>query len=516
MRAQQLHEGGDRSARIAVGGFQHETNTFSRVQARLEDFLRADAWPPLVRGAEMVPAVEGMNLPVSGFIEAIRARGHEVVPLVWCSATPSGPVTESAFESIWAMIAAGLEGAGRVDGLYLDLHGAMVTDHLDDGEGEILRRARSMVGAQVPIAASLDLHANTTRAMLKYCTILVPYRTYPHVDMAETGRRAAGLLLRALSSPLAFRSKHLTQMPFLMPLPWQCTLMEPMASLMEEAGRFEVESDGIANVSLTPGFPLADIRDCGPAVFAFGRKRADVAGAVRALEEMVLEKEEGFAGRLFKPEDSVAHALRSTGARAGPVILADTQDNPGGGGTSDGVTLVKILSRSGADAVVGIVYDPEVAAKAHSHGVGTTIHVKLGGKSGVPGESPLDRDCVVEQLGNGSIVGTGPFYGGCRMELGPMALLRFGEVSVIVSSRKQQAADQAMFHHLGIRPEKENILVLKSSVHFRADFSQIASEILLVESPGYNVADPAKLPFRRLRNGLRLSPMGQPFVAATQ
>jgi len=448
-----------------------------------------------------------MNLPVAGFIEAANAMGHTIIPLVWCSAGPSGLVTKRAFESVWEMLAEGLKEAPALDGVYLDLHGAMVTEHLDDGEGELLRRVRGIVGASVPVVASLDMHANTTPAMVSNSSALVAYRTYPHVDMARTGSRAAELMQTLLSSPPHW-SKHFLQIPFLIPLPWQCTDMEPMASLVKETIR--TEGHGVASLSFTPGFPLSDVPDCGPSVFAYGLRRASVVDAVKGFRDAVIERESDFAGKLYTPEEAVRRALDLSRTKAKPVILADTQDNPGGGGTSDGVTLIKVLAREKADAVVGIVYDPEVARQAHISGKGAVIHVNLGGKSGVPGESPFSADYVVQRLGDGKISGTGPFYSGCRMELGPMALLRFGQVRVVVASRKQQAADRAMFRHLGVEPERERMLVLKSSVHFRADFSKIAFEILMVEAPGYNVADPAKLPFRHLRTGIRVAPKGRP------
>jgi microcystin degradation protein MlrC len=159
--------------------------------------------------------------------------------------------------------------------------------------------------------------------------------------------------------------------------------------------------------------------------------------------------------------------------------------------------------------VAGLVYDPEVAKMAHSLGVGCVFIADLGGKSGVEGESPLHSEFRVEALGNGSLTGTGPFYSGCKMELGPMALLRCDRVRIAVASRKQQAADQAIFRHLGVEPGEEEILVLKSSVHFRADFQEMASEVIVVEAPGYNWADTSKLAYRHLRKGMRTSPEGR-------
>jgi microcystin degradation protein MlrC len=189
------------------------------------------------------------------------------------------------------------------------------------------------------------------------------------------------------------------------------------------------------------------------------------------------------------------------------VILADTQDNPGGGGNADSMSLIKALVAGHVPAVLaGIICDPEAAARAHSVGEGASIDLELGARSGTPGETPLEGRFRVAALGDGRFTGTGPFYRGARFELGPMALLELDGVRIAVASRKQQAADQAMFRHLCVEPADHAVLALKSSVHFRADFGPIASRILVVEAPGPNAADPAKLPFARLRPGMRTSP----------
>jgi microcystin degradation protein MlrC len=188
-------------------------------------------------------------------------------------------------------------------------------------------------------------------------------------------------------------------------------------------------------------------------------------------------------------------------------VLADTQDNPGAGGNADTTSLLKALVAGRAARVLAGVYcDPQAAARAHDAGVGARIDLELGGRSGPPGETPFAARFDVVALGDGRFVGTGPFYRGGRFDLGPMALLRVDDVHVAVASRKQQAADQAMFRHLGADPADFAVLALKSSVHFRADFGAIASRIVVVEAPGPNVADPARLPFTRLRPGMRTSP----------
>ena len=212
--------------RIAFGGIQHETNTFAPAPASYVDFEQADGWPALCQGADIFAAVAGINLPIAGFIEAARAQGFELLPLAWSSATPSAQVTEDAFERLIGDMMARLQVLGPVAGVYLDLHGAMVTEHLEDGEGEVLRRVRAEVGPGVPIVASLDLHANITPEMIDLADRLVAYRSYPHIDFADTGARAAAELDRLLGGD-AGRHKAFRQFPFLIPVLGGCTLHAP-------------------------------------------------------------------------------------------------------------------------------------------------------------------------------------------------------------------------------------------------------------------------------------------------
>lgn len=491
--------------RIAVGGFAHETNTFAPTRAGYEDFVRPGAWPGLTRGARLFDAVAGINLSISGFIGSARAGGHELVPLLWCSASPSAEVKADAYERIVHDLLADLAAAGPLDAVYLDLHGAMVTEHLEDGEGELLRRVRHVVGERLPVVASLDLHANVTPAMVDRATMLVACRTYPHVDLAETGARSAHQLGRVVANGQA-PAKAFRQLPFLIPLTWQCTLSEPSRSLYRTLELLE-EGD-VFCLSYTPGFPLADIRDCGPAVVAYGRSQRAADAAADRLTEEISGREVDFAGHLYAPDEAVQHALRLAARAKRPVILADTQDNPGAGANSDTVGLLEALIRNRASgAVIAIICDPEVAAAAHTAGQGAAITIGLGAKSGLPGHRPYEATYRVEGLGDGNFLATGPFYRGNRAQLGPMALLSVDGVRIIVSSRKQQAADQAIFRHLGLEPADQKILALKSSVHFRADFEPIAEAILIVAAPGPNPADHRQLTYRRLRPGVRVMPM---------
>ncbi len=489
--------------RIAVGGFHHETNTFAPTKASFEMFRRSDGWPGLCRGEALFADTAGINLPVTGFLEAARASGRDFAPLVWANASPSAEVEEEAYERIAGMMIDDLRSAGPVDAVYLDLHGAMVAEHLEDGEGELLRRVRAVVGPDVPVVASLDLHANVSPSMVRHADALVVFRTYPHVDMADTGARTARLLERILAEGRP--AKGFRQIPFLIPLTAQCTLVEPALGLY--AGLAEQEQGAVRSVSLAGGFPLADTTDCGPAALAYAGDELRAAEAAGRLAEAVQAARGRFDSGFLSPEEAVAQADRA--GRAGrPAVIADSCDNPGGGGNGDTTGLLRALAAARPrGAALGLLIDPEAAAAAHEAGAGARLALALGGRSGIPGDMPFETEAVVRRLGSGTFTCTGPFYGGSRMQLGPMALLELaGGVLVAVASRKVQAADQEMFRHLGVEPADCRILALKSSVHFRADFGPIAGAVLVAAAPGPVAADPGALVFSRLRPGVAQRP----------
>src|SRR5580704_4037268 len=512
-------------ARIAVGGFQHETNTFAPQRATWADFERADAWPGFVRGIELIDAVGGFNLPIAGAVDTLQELGHELVPLCWCSAPPSSYVECAAYEKVAGHIlddlAAGGAGRGLIDGIYLDLHGAMVAEHHEDGEGELLRRIRTLVGDRLPVVVSLDYHTNMTPEMVRHASGMIGYRTYPHVDMAATGSRAAALLDRLLRDrrPLY---KAYRQIDFLIPLVWQCTLMEPakgIFALIEDIERGSNRSgvpggshnQGIVSITHTPGFPPADIKECGAALVVYGHDRDAAEAAADRLAAAIREREAGFAGRLYTADEAVIEALRLAKGATKPVLLADVQDNPGAGGTSDTVGLLRaLIAHRATGAVIGMIVDPEAAEMATAAGEGPLLECGVGAKIGYAGESPVEARWRVVRLGSGVFTGSGPMYGGAKFQIGPMALVtdEASGVSAVLAAKRIQAVDQEMFRHVGVEPAAVPILALKSTVHFRAHFQPIAEAILCVNSPGAHVSDPTQLPYRHLRKGVRLRPMG--------
>jgi microcystin degradation protein MlrC len=491
--------------RIAIGGFLHESHSFAPRPTLWADFLAPGGFPPVQRPATLVAGLRDTAVASSGAIRAVEEAGGTIAPLSWGFAYPAGPVAAEAFERLAALILSDLQDAmdqGPLDGLYLDLHGAMVAEHFPDAEGELLRRARAILGPDVPIAASLDPHCNLTAAMVQHADVLTPYRTYPHVDMRETGARAMRLLMARIARGKPF-AKAFRQIDYLIPITSQCTLVAPMAEVMA-AREAIAQKLGATELGLCYGFPYADFADCGCALVAYGEAQAAADAAADALARDLKLRESDFAQPILDAREAVAQAIYLARGASRPVVIADTQDNPGGGGHGDTTGLLaELLAQHAEGAVLGLINDAESAAACHAAGEGALVALSLGGKSD---GAPLAVEARVLRLSDGHFLCTGPMTGGNWSDLGPSALIGIGGVAVIVTSRKTQAYDQALFRHLGVEPAEQKILVLKSSVHFRADFEPIAEAVLVAAAPGPVVADPAILPFRHLRPGLRLRP----------
>ena len=490
-------------ARIAVGGWQHETNTFATIKADYHSFEKADEWPPLSTGEALFRNTKGVHLPITGAIAFLQQQQHQLVPLLWCSATPCSYVTEDAFERICAQFIQAIEAALPLDGIYLDLHGAMVCEHLQDGEGEFLKRVRQLVGDQLPISVSLDLHANVTPLMVQQATIIDIFRTYPHIDMGETGERAARHLHQLLMTgdPLyvAFR-----QLDFMIALNFGCSLIEPCQSVYGALPSYN--NDKVPAISFACGFHLSDIHDVGPSLLAYGVTPDDANNAADAFLELIDSHRRDFGQKIWPAAEAVAHAIEQLEQGARTIVLADTQDNPGGGGSGDTTGLLQEMIVQQANAAVfGVVCDPLTVAAAEHAGVGKVFAASLGGKSGLAGQSPFECECRVLKLCTGNFIATGPMYKGAKMTLGPCALVEIGGVDVALSSSPIQNADQAIFRHFGIEPASRSILALKSSVHFRNDYTDLASEILVVAAPGAVFADPAKLHYQHKRWSIELN-----------
>ena len=490
---------------VFIAGFQHETNTFAPSLADWEAFNRGDAFPAYIRGEAMQTQFTGVNIPVGGFIDAAKRHGWQLWPSVWAGASPSSFVTRDAFERIATDLLQDLKQAlsQGVDAVYLDLHGAAVAEHADDAEGELLSRVRALIGENMPLVASLDLHANVTKRMLATADALVAYRTYPHIDMAETGERAAELLQRRLRLG---RREALTvhRLPYLISLNAQSTWLQPAKDIY--AAIDEIDKAHHSVLSFCMGFAAADFEECAPVLWAYAAQPPKAQAAANALHQLAAPPEQ-WRMVFLEAREAVTQALALAAQHTRPVLIADTQDNPGAGGDSNTTGMLHALLQQGAGqrfpgaVALGLMYHPEVAAKAFAAGVGALIDVVLGVSvttySGMS-DAPLSARARVVAISDGRCVLKGPMMRGMTSQLGQSACLEIEGVLVAVVSGKAQLFDREMLRILGITPEAMKLIVLKSSNHFRADFEPIASKVLVAKAIGPMAADPGDLPWRKL------------------
>tara|TARA_R110002050_G_scaffold299925_2_gene466892 strand:- start:4673 stop:6127 length:1455 start_codon:yes stop_codon:yes gene_type:complete len=477
--------------RIALAGLQHETNTFAPGLTEAEDFLAPGGWPKQSRGDEIRTVLAGTSVPMAGALRVLNETDVTAIPLLWTMALPSGRVRHAAFEALADEIAGRLQDQLPVDGLFLELHGAMATTEDDDAEGALLEKLRALVGPDLPIVVALDLHTNLSARMVAAADQMFAYLTYPHVDMADTGARAMQRLLEFVQGAPR-PAKAFRQMPYLLPLVAQGTGSSPVDGLYRTAAA----RSGV-DTMITLGFPLADVPDAGPALVVYAENQ-DVAGAAadETLQQWT-QAEPHFQARLCTAAQGVAQAMQSGKPL---VVIADVQDNPGGGGSNDTTGLLRALIEAKADGALMVhIADGEAAKAAVDAGVGAVLDIDVGGRTDPRTGAPVPGPWRVAAVGDGRFTGVGPMYAGAAIEMGPVALLEQAGVRVIVAGRRMQASEPALIHHLGLDPAELPILCVKSSVHFRGAYEKMASQIILVAAPGRVTMDLASLNYSRSR-----------------
>lgn len=463
---------------VLVGQIEHETNTFSTRPTDMGAFADAS-----LHYAESVPPTfRGTNTALGGFLDVADEAGWEVVPTVAADATPGGVVTAEALSTLLDRVVSGIESS-RPDAVLLALHGAMVSETHRDADGYILETVREAAG-EIPIMASLDLHANVSDRMVEHADGLFGYNTYPHVDIGETGRRAARALHATMEDKLR-PTVVIERAPLLISLPPLRTDTDPMRSLLELALSSEAASR--PEVSVFPGFAHADVPRAGVSVVAV----SDVSVVEETRETCARLATEAYDRRHEFDRDyvSVADAVdRATGwdadAEGGPLVLADIADNPGGGSSEDRTVLLEALLEAGVDdAAVALVVDPDAVEAAVDAGVATDVSLDLGGQIADDGD-PLSVEGTVRSLSDGQYTNRGPMSTGLRVNLGKTAVLELDGIDVLVGSHRQQPYDPEVFRSQGITPERKRVLVLKSTVHYRAAFDALSGGVIEVVGPG--------------------------------
>lgn len=481
--------------RIALAGFVHETNTFSGTPTTLADFM-ANGYAV---GKEL-RSRRGTNTVVGGAVGAADADlDVQLIPIVATSAIPAGLVTVEAFERVVGEIVRGVD-EHRPDAVVLDLHGAMVSEVDPDGDGEVARRVRAVVGPSIPIVAVLDLHANVSRSLAETVDALIPYRTYPHIDMAARGRQAVEIAAGAARGQVRLTSR-MAKLPLISPGQRQFSGSEPTVTIQAAARELE-RCDGVVNVGVSYAFGFSDVAHIGMSVVVTTDDDAETAQRLaNQLAADIWALRERFRAALMPVEEAVHAAMAEP---TGPVVLADFGDNPGGGSACDGTALLWALLDLGAeDAAFALIADPDVVAVATSAGVGAPISVELGGKTDDLHGFPIPVEATVQHLSDGRFVYEGPMDTGVASTLGRTAVLRCrgrhgNAVDVIVCERRVQPLDTAIFRSQGIVPEERKILVVKSWVHFRGAFEPIAARIIEVDTPGLTTTDFSRFTYRNV------------------
>lgn len=478
--------------RLFLAMMNHETNTFSTIPTDRAQFEARH----LHYGGEILETFRGTGTCVGGVIATAEAHGATLIPSVAAAASPAGRVTADIYQHVKARMLADLRAAGRVDGVMLDLHGAMVPEGLDDGEGDLITAVREVVGPEVPIAVTLDFHGNLSAAMVEGASLLHGYRTYPHVDMAERGVEATRRLMEAAAGRIR-PTAALRRPPILAPLGNQGTARGPMRRLYDLAAETE-RNPRVISVSVFAGFPMADIPDAGLGVYVVtDGDRPLAARLADELARVAWTHRHEFIHTAPPVPEAVARAVAAEG---GPIVLADMADNTGGGAAGDTTAILRELLRVGArSAVVACLWDPGAVAACVAAGVGARLTLEVGGKVDARHGAPLRVTGTVRTLSDGRFVHKGPMMRGLPGRLGTTAVLDVDGVAVILISYRWQTLDPEMLRCVGIDPLAEKIVVVKSTIHYRAAFEPIAKEIIEVDAPGLSSSNLARFDFRRVR-----------------
>jgi microcystin degradation protein MlrC len=483
--------------RIATGGISHESNTFSTVPTTWESFAANNG---LSEGEEIFERFADTNTVTCGFMEGCSEYGYELAPLIWTAATPSDAVQQKAYERLKSLFLERLEGLGKIDGALLDLHGAMVAKETEDVEGDLLEAVRGVVGPEVPVVATLDLHTNMTTRMVRNTDVLVGFDTYPHVDMYERGREAAAILRSILEQGIR-PTMAFHKLSLFWAVSKQVTHKLPMKDVMDYAHRIE-EEPGIVNVTVSTGFPYADIAEAGASVTVTTDDDPGLAQSkADELAEYIFDRRKDWQDTF----PSVREAIRM-GQQEGayPVVLADVADSPGGGDTCDGTEILRVfLEDDVPEAVVVVIADPESVSQAIRAGVGSEVRLRVGGKTDDLHGEPVSVVGYVALISDGRFVLKGPMRRGTVAEMGRTVVVKSKGTEIIITERRvSETFDTQLLRSLGIEPADRKFIAVKSGVHFRSTYEPLAGVIYEVDTPGTNTCNFAKLPYKRIKRPL--------------
>ncbi|MFP5105336.1 M81 family metallopeptidase [Neobacillus sp. C211] len=467
-----------RNYRIGIAFFYHESHSFSPMKTEIEQFRNEGYFI----GDEIYDAYIGTKTEVGGFLDVLKQEEDvEIVPLLCAAAVPSGVVSTEAYSIIEEQMLQSIREAGRLDGLLLALHGAMVVEDLFDPEEHLLGKIREHIGQNVPIATTLDMHANLSRKMIDYTPLHFGFKTYPHIDMYEQGIHAAIALLKQLKEGVTYYASF-EKLPMMPPSINMRTAEGPMHQMIEWAKQAE-EEEGIHHVSVFGGFPYSDIPMVGASVLVVSLDPQKGKETAQKMASLFWSVREEFIMDLPGVTEGLDLAMSIDDDK--PVVLVDISDNPLSCGSGDTTELLrKMVDMNIPDTLFGGLYDPESIEACLNAGVGHKVSLFLGGKVSPEFGEPVQVEATVVALSDGIFHNSGPFNQHLKVDLKGTAHIRVGEMDVLLIGRPMSANDPEMFRHIGLEPQAKRILGLKAKNHFRAAFEPIVGRIIYVDAPG--------------------------------
>ena len=473
--------------RVAVGGFYHETNTFSAATTGTDQFRAYQ----FAAGDEIAERFAGTNSEIGGMVDRLHQDGHTLVPLVFAAAVPSGPIEPAALDEIIADICTRLEDGGPLDAVLLSLHGAAATTEEPDADGAVVAAVRDTVGGDVRVGVSLDYHANVSTRLLAAADFVSVYRTYPHTDMAARGAEVATWTTAPELPPAcAVRKLPLVTVPLV-----QGTDDAPMREIMTLADR-ELDQPGTASNSLAMGFAYADGSHLGATVLVWGDDVTECEASADRIAAALWDARPQFQPDLVTLDDLPAEIARGADG-PGPLVIVDPADNIGGGSAGDGTAILEVLLATGAAGTIQLT-DPQAVRIAAEAGLGGRFAAPVGARTDALHGHPIRLTGRVERVGEARFRHTGSYMTGFVTSMGPSATVRADDLRVVLTSRRTMPFDPGVLTSVGLDPAAEPLIVVKAAIAWRAAFGEIAGRVVVVDTPGICPANLSQLSYTLL------------------
>jgi microcystin degradation protein MlrC len=474
--------------RIVFGGIEQETNTFSPHPTELKDFT-------VTRGDEILKSFKGSRDRVTGIIDGCLEHNCEPFPTIYARSSPAGTITKEALNTLLKELLKRIKDAHPFDGVVLILHGAGVSESHDDIEAHIVSEVRNLVGDKMPLVATFDFHANYTKIMVDIADVLIGFDTNPHVDMYERSLEAIRVLNRHIDGSLK-PTKAFRQPPML-PLEGN-TNYHPFKTIMDRVHEMET-IDGVETITVAQGHCLSDIEFPGMSIIVTTNDNQELAE--KYADELCALAWSLRRDFLLKGYVSVKEGIQRVKlAKEGPVVLADTGDVVGGGGTSKGTIVLKALIEAGIEnGVISAIHDPEAVAKAIEAGEKNEVTLNLGGKIDKIHGEPIKVRGIVKIVSDGKYIRKGPMSPGGKENMGPTVVLQVSGIDIIITSERHYMTDLQGYRSLNIEPTDKKVIVIKGSTHFLASHGPIAKDVIFLDTPGLNTVNLASIPFKKLR-----------------